>query len=53
MLHSSLVIHENPQSVMRAADFGRVMVGLVLPLLAIASLLETFLTPVVAAWVLG
>ncbi len=36
-----------------AADFGRVMVGLVLPLLAIASLLETFLTPVVAAWVLG
>ena len=32
------------------ADFCRVLVGLVLPLLVVASLLETFLTPAVVAW---
>ncbi len=33
-----------------AADFCRVLVGLSLPLLLIASLLETFLTPAVVTW---
>jgi len=34
-----------------AADFGRVLIGLTLPLLIAASLLETFLTPAVVTWV--
>jgi uncharacterized membrane protein SpoIIM required for sporulation/ABC-type transport system involved in multi-copper enzyme maturation permease subunit len=34
-----------------AADFARVLVGLTLPLLVVAALLETFLTPAVVAWV--
>jgi uncharacterized membrane protein SpoIIM required for sporulation/ABC-type transport system involved in multi-copper enzyme maturation permease subunit len=34
-----------------AADFARVFVGLTLPLLVVAALLETFLTPAVVAWV--
>jgi uncharacterized membrane protein SpoIIM required for sporulation len=33
-----------------AADFCRVLVGLSLPLLLIASLLETYLTPAVVTW---
>jgi uncharacterized membrane protein SpoIIM required for sporulation len=32
------------------ADFIRVLTGLVLPLLVVAALLETFLTPAVVAW---
>ncbi len=35
------------------ADFIRVLAGLVLPLLLLAALLETFLTPVVVAWYFG
>jgi uncharacterized membrane protein SpoIIM required for sporulation len=35
------------------ADFVRVFVGLVLPLLVVAALLETFLTPIVVAWFFG
>ena len=36
-----------------AADFCRVLIGITLPLLTAASLLEAFLTPSVAAWFLG
>jgi uncharacterized membrane protein SpoIIM required for sporulation len=36
-----------------AADFVRVFVGLVLPLLVVAAVLESFVTPLVVAWYFG
>jgi uncharacterized membrane protein SpoIIM required for sporulation/ABC-type transport system involved in multi-copper enzyme maturation permease subunit len=35
------------------ADFARILLGLTLPLLVVAALLETLVTPLVVAWFLG
>jgi uncharacterized membrane protein SpoIIM required for sporulation len=36
-----------------AADFGRLVVGLVIPLLFIGALVETFVTPIIVIWAYG
>lgn len=36
---------------LRAADFARIFIGLVLPLLALAALVEAYITPLVIQWV--
>ena len=39
--------------VMAAADFGRILVGIVMPLLFVASLVEAYVTPAVVLWIYG
>jgi uncharacterized membrane protein SpoIIM required for sporulation len=36
-----------------AADFGRLLIGLVIPLLILAALVESYVTPVVLLWIYG
>lgn len=36
-----------------AADFGRIFIGLVIPLLAVAALVETYITPLILIWAYG
>lgn len=39
--------------IIRAAEFWRVLLGLGIPLLLLAALLESFVTPQVLQWVYG